>query len=70
MTNSLAGLSAQERNTVVAALAYYLDGGQGSPDMRPATIHAFACGEHPALQECCSLDQAGIAALLQKVVGF
>lgn len=60
-------LTNQEKNTLIAALTYYMDGGQGEPSSRADDIHALACGEVGGLTEDTSLDDEGIQDLMDKV---
>jgi hypothetical protein len=53
----------QERNTILAALRYYADAGQGEPNNRSALIHEIATGEGTEYEDV-SLDTEGIEQLI------
>jgi len=59
----------QEKNTLIAALHFYLEHDQGEPNSRSDHIHALACGDGHGLEEDVSLDAQGIADLITKVLG-
>lgn len=64
-------LTNQEKNTIIAALTYYREGGQGDPDNRTHGIHNLATGEvFPNTSEDISLDDEGIEELIEKVVNY
>jgi hypothetical protein len=60
----------QEKNTLAAALTYYLSNDQGEPSSRSDEIHNIACGEHPLLEEDISMDREGIEDLIGKVINY
>ena len=59
-------LTYQERNTVLAALRFYVDNGQGEPDNRSDAIHDLATGEGTA-RVSVSLDAEAIERLIAKL---
>ena len=63
-------LTNQEKNTLVAALTFYMQAGQGEPNQRTDEIHNLAVGEGQDLQEDISMDDEGIESLLGKVVDW
>jgi len=60
-------LTNQEKNTLVAALTFYTQKGQGEPNQRTDEIHNLAVGDDPDLEEDISMDDEGIGSLLMKV---
>ena len=63
-------LTNQEKNTLVAALAFYLEKGQGEPNQRTNEIHNLSVGNAPELEEDVSMDDEGIESLMVKVVDW
>jgi len=61
-------LTNQERNTLAAALYFYLIHDQGEPDRRSDRVHAYATGEVPGLIDDISMDELGIRVFLRQVV--
>jgi len=61
--------SNQEKNTIIAALTFYMEKAQGEPSGRTDAIHALACGDGHKLDEDISMDEQGIADLIAKIAG-
>ena len=59
-------LDSQDVNTIVAALTYYLESGQGEPSQRTDEIHNLATGDYPGLFEDISMDDEGIESLIAR----
>lgn len=56
-----------ELATVLAALRYYQQNGQGEPANRSDAIHDIATGMAEGMQECVSLDDAAIDTLCERI---
>lgn len=59
----------QDKNTVLAALQFYLDKGQGDPDMREDLIHEISVGMQVGQIEDTSLTDDGIEELIERLRG-
>lgn len=62
---TVAVLTPEDLATVLAALRYYQQQGQGNPDNRRIEIHEIACGDG----ELTSLDDDGIDELCERLNG-
>lgn len=64
---TIIALDSQDGATVLAALRYYQQNGQGDPSNRSDAIHDIATGMADGMLECVSLDDAGIDALCERI---
>lgn len=68
-THSKAVLCNADKNTILAALTYYLENEMADPDMRSPGVHAVATGALDDLKEDTSLDAEGVTDLIHNIKG-